>query len=136
MMTKPDKIKHSTLVKIIAEHSHISESSVRTVLHGLKDVVTEEVANGKAVQLIGLGYFFLKHQKVHWKFANRQHQERQTREAINPHFRCSSDFRNNVQVKYGEQPSYCHRSKERQEAYLDQHCLDKLTEEPDDKEPQ
>lgn len=121
-MTK-DKIKHTTLVKMIAEHSHVSEASVRTVLHGLKDIVTEEVAKDRAVQLIGLGYFFLKHQKVHWKFANRHHDEEQCRESVNPHFRCSGDFRNNVQVKCGSQPSYCHRSKDDQEAYLNQHQL-------------
>lgn len=123
-LSKKERIKHSMLVKRIASQCHLSEASVRTVLFGLRDVVVSEVGQDHTVQLYGLGWFFMKHQKVHYKFKNRGHQEEQVRESVNPHFKCCTDFRGKVQIMNGVTPSFCHRSKDRQDDFLKRNNLD------------
>lgn len=122
--SKKERIKHSVLVQRIAAQCHLSEASVRTVLFGLRDVVISEVGQDRSVQLYGLGWFSLKHQKVHYKFKNRDHQEEQVRESVNPHFKCCTGFRGKVQIMNGVTPSFCHRSKDRQDDFLKRNNLD------------
>ena len=115
---KQSKLKHGKLIQRIAAECHISEASVRTVLRGLEEVVTSEVAQGNTVQLIGLGHFFLKHQRVHYQFSNRDQDTETTREVINPHFTCCNTFRNKIQLLNGVTPSYCHRNKSQQDNFI------------------
>lgn len=110
---KRPRYPYPQLVKDIAKYG-VSESAVRTVLKYFCIVVTRQVSKGNQITLPRLGSFYLKKQRIHYRFNNRGHSKEETYITHNPHFTCDGFFKNVVQTLNGQPTSFCHRSAEAQ----------------------